>query len=65
MKRILPPQNYLSFVRGKSFLKRMLFYSFFEAGIGFGGTNFGKMILGNMSEWEETKKNFRDEIYHG
>ena len=43
----------------------MLFYSFFEAGIGFGGTNFGKMILGNMSEWEETKKNFRDEIYHG
>ena len=36
----LPPQNYLSFPRGKSFLKQMLFHSLYEVNIGFGGTVF-------------------------
>ena len=40
VRRILPPpQNYLSFPRGKSFLKQMLFHSLYEVSIGFGGTD--------------------------
>ena len=39
-KNITTPQNYLSFPRGKSFLKQMLFHSLYEANIGFGGTVF-------------------------
>ena len=40
VRRILPPpQNYLSFPRGKLFLKQMLFHSLYEVSIGFGGTD--------------------------
>ena len=40
VRRILPPpQNYLSFPRGKSFLKQMLFHSLYEVSTEFGGTD--------------------------
>ena len=34
----------------------MLFHSFYEVSIGFGGLDFCKIILGDMAEWEGTKK---------
>ena len=41
VSRILPPpQNYLSFPRGKSFLNQMLFHSSYKVSIGFGGAVF-------------------------
>ena len=38
IRRILtpPPQNYLNFSRGKSFLKQILFHSLYEVRIRFG-----------------------------
>ena len=48
----------MSFPRGKSFLKQILFHSLFGVSIGFGdsvGQFFLKMILGDMSEWEDKK----------
>ena len=39
-KNITTHQNYLSFPRGKSFLKQMLFHSLYEVSIEFGGAFF-------------------------
>ena len=45
-----PPQNYLSFPRGKSFLKQIPFHSLCKVNIGFGGTVFSE------NDVERTKK---------
>ena len=57
------PQNYLSFLRGKSILKQMLFHSLCEISIGFVGTLF---LKNDIDVWMGgQKKNFSQEIYHG
>ena len=57
------PQNYLSFLGGKSFLKQMLFHSLCEISIGFVGTLF---LKNDTDVWMGgQKKNFSQEIYHG
>ena len=54
------PQNYLSFLRGKSFLKQALFHGFHEVSIGFGGTIFSKNDIGETRLNRGTKK-FQEE----
>ena len=62
-KNITIPQNYLSFPRGKSFLKEMLFHSLYKVSTGFGRAVFLKIMLGGMSEQGDRK--ISGGIYHG
>ena len=55
-RRILPPQNYLRFLKGKSFLKQGLIHSLYAVSIGFDGDSFFlKWCWRDMSEWGDKK----------
>ena len=62
------PQNYLSFLRGKSFLKQMLFHSLCEISIGFVGTLFLKndidVWMGGQKN-TSAKRSTMDDAMHG